>query len=461
MFFILPFSKGYLLNWDIQRQIWDYVFRTKLKLQADNKRRFSNIGLIIVEPAFNFPTLQEMMFEVLFEEYGFGKILILTSPHLAAFKYYHEQNVTRLINNPNVKDKQIGCLVVESGFSFTHVVPFVEGYKITAHMKRIDVGGKALTNYLKEIISYRQINVLDETFVVNQMKEDCCFVSVDFWNDLKNAKKRPPINTIVRDYVLPDYIVFKRGFIFDDKKHKELVTSEHQRILMNNERFQVPEILFNPGDVNIDQVGISHTILYSVGEFNPNYHLPEIKNGNEFNNVLMSRERPNMREIDSDEDYIDEEDSEPESSKQNCNGVDDNNIDLSKYNDENIQSHLYNNILLIGIKLQFETIFIKFVYYFVSGGNCCFPNIRERVYNDVRSNVADILDLRVTLPSNPVTYAWSGGKTLCNVDDKGQTITENNRSLFHKYSVSQKEYKKYGVHYCIDKMKQIQLPTFA
>ena len=26
LFYLLPFQKGYLLNWDVQRQIWDYVF---------------------------------------------------------------------------------------------------------------------------------------------------------------------------------------------------------------------------------------------------------------------------------------------------------------------------------------------------------------------------------------------------------------------------------------------------
>lgn len=34
---------------------------------------------------------------------------------------------------------------------------------------RIDVGGKLLTNHLKEIISYRQLQVMDETYVMNQV----------------------------------------------------------------------------------------------------------------------------------------------------------------------------------------------------------------------------------------------------------------------------------------------------
>ena len=58
----------------------------------------------------------------------------------------------------------------------------------------MDVGGKLLTNHLKEVssffmfnlffftqvISYRQLHVLDETYVMNGCKEDCCYVAKDF-----------------------------------------------------------------------------------------------------------------------------------------------------------------------------------------------------------------------------------------------------------------------------------------
>ncbi len=40
-------------------------------------------------------------------------------------------------------------IVVDAGFSYTHVVPFVLGQPQTNCIRRIDVGGKLLTNYLK------------------------------------------------------------------------------------------------------------------------------------------------------------------------------------------------------------------------------------------------------------------------------------------------------------------------
>ena len=50
---------------------------------------------------------------------------------------------------------------------------------------RIDVGGKLLTNHLKELVSFRQWNMMDETYVVNDIKEACCYVSLDFARDLE------------------------------------------------------------------------------------------------------------------------------------------------------------------------------------------------------------------------------------------------------------------------------------
>ena len=42
-----------------------------------------------------------------------------------------------------------------AGFSFTHAVPMCDGRALPGAIRRINVGGKALTNYFKELVSYR------------------------------------------------------------------------------------------------------------------------------------------------------------------------------------------------------------------------------------------------------------------------------------------------------------------
>ncbi|XP_026678913.1 actin-related protein 6-like [Diaphorina citri] len=61
---------------------------------------------------------------------------------------------------------------------------------------------------------YRQLHVMDETHVINQVKEDSCFVSQNFYQDMEIARRKDSDNnTIVREYVLPDYTTLKRGYL--------------------------------------------------------------------------------------------------------------------------------------------------------------------------------------------------------------------------------------------------------
>lgn len=52
---------------------------------------------------------------------------------------------------------------------------------------------------------------MDETYVINQVKEDACFTSQNFNADMAIARSKN--NTILRDYVLPDFTTIKRGYV--------------------------------------------------------------------------------------------------------------------------------------------------------------------------------------------------------------------------------------------------------
>uniref|UniRef100_A0A1I8AQ45 Actin-related protein 6 n=1 Tax=Steinernema glaseri TaxID=37863 RepID=A0A1I8AQ45_9BILA len=90
-------------------------------------------------------------------------------------------------------------LVVDSGYSFTHVVPVLNGSILQSGVKRINVGGKQLTNQLKEWISYRQMNMLEETYLINECKEKCCFVASDFEAEMKKMSSSATKRQVVRE----------------------------------------------------------------------------------------------------------------------------------------------------------------------------------------------------------------------------------------------------------------------
>lgn len=65
------------------------------------------------------------------------------------------------------KPNPICQLVIDSGFSFTHVVPFFDGFPLKHASIRLDVGGKLLTNLMMETLSYKEVNLQGESHMVN------------------------------------------------------------------------------------------------------------------------------------------------------------------------------------------------------------------------------------------------------------------------------------------------------
>ena len=137
-----------------------------------------------------------------------------------------------------------------------------------------------MTNFLKELVSIRHYNMSDEIYLINEVKEAISCVSENFRQDLERTRKgfknRGNDEEELRvDYVLPDYNAHRRGFVRDHdplanakvRKMSSLVTAGgvvEDFMTLGNERFSVPELLFNPGDVGIKQAGLSESVIQSL-----------------------------------------------------------------------------------------------------------------------------------------------------------------------------------------------------
>ena len=67
-------------------------------------------------------------------------------------------------------------------------LPWMVVHRYELNAGRVDVGGKLLTNHLKELVSFRQWNMMEETHIMNDVKERCCFVSTQFAADLEACR---------------------------------------------------------------------------------------------------------------------------------------------------------------------------------------------------------------------------------------------------------------------------------
>ena len=249
------------------------------------------------------------------------------------------------------ESRRPAALVVDCGFSSTHTMPIFGGTPVNFATRRLNVGGKLLTNQLKTIVSYRSYNVMEENYLINDVKERLCYVSLDMQNELALTRFKGKKNTLRRDFVMPDYVNHFRGRIRDPnepapangdtaaaakdstapppKKKANVAKAkdepEEQILKLANERISVPELLFNPSDIGIEQAGVAECIVQSADAC-----------------------QPDLREA------------------------------------------LYSNIVL-------------------TGGSIQFPNFEERLRQELRALVPSDIEIDITRATDPIVAAWKGG----------------------------------------------------
>ncbi|CAH8556099.1 unnamed protein product [Heterobilharzia americana] len=243
LFCVMPFKKGYVNNWEVQSQILDTALKSTLKTNSQNFS-LSDHNLIVTEPYFNFSSTKEAMNEIFFEDYQVAGLIRTNPAFLSAYKYRSEsaQRLSRY------------CVIIDSGYSFTHIVPMADGFAMKDFVIRLTVGGKILTNRLIEAVH------------LDVRRYEC---------HSSNLKS----NSILREYVLPNYVDIHRGYVrnpnteapgnsANDKPDQRTSNQSQQGYILrlNNERFTVPELLFYPSDVGYQEMGLTEAIQYLMCE---------------------------------------------------------------------------------------------------------------------------------------------------------------------------------------------------
>jgi actin-related protein 6 len=173
-------------------------------------------------------------------------------------------------------------LVIDTSYSDTTILPLYNGRLLQSAVRRLTVGGKLLTNYLKELSSLRHYNMMEETYLLNEIKEAVSYVAPSaqqYAQDLERTWKgrlgdrRELDPSVVVDYVLPDYENSIHGYArpHDPAKLRmrrglQPVQGPREDVLpLGNERFAVPELLFNPTDIGIQESGVSGAVMEALG----------------------------------------------------------------------------------------------------------------------------------------------------------------------------------------------------
>jgi actin-related protein 6 len=129
-----------------------------------------------------------------------------------------------------------------------------------------------------------------EEWITQEIKEDTCYVTTDagdfrdrierVWKGGQKDAREVDASLLV-DYVLPDYEQLRRGFArpHDPSRGARLRRlgvggASEMTLPVGNERFAVPELLFTPRDIGMQQEGVAGTVVQSLEALPPGLWQP-------------------------------------------------------------------------------------------------------------------------------------------------------------------------------------------
>ena len=212
-----PMKEGIIENEKDMATLWDYCIKQKLGLTGDLKDR----KMLLTEAPSNPNKNKMKMAQIVFEKLGIGYFNIEPQAKLSLFCEGLETGI-----------------ILDSGDGVTHCIPVAYGYILHPKIKRLDIAGRHITNQLIKLLQIKgyAFNSTADFELIREIKEKYCFVSCDIESDRKLDKETTYYNTLHR---LPD----------------------GRKIRISNEKFEAPEILFQPHLIQNEMPGI-HEMLY-------------------------------------------------------------------------------------------------------------------------------------------------------------------------------------------------------
>jgi len=211
-----PVENGIVKDWKGMKYLYDYTW-DRMKIDPKDHK------ILLTEPPMNPKENQAKMLQAMFEMFNFEGVKV----NIQAMLVLYAQGL-------------MTGVVLDAGDGVSHVVPVWEGIVPPTLIKRLNVAGRHITRYLIKLLQVRgyAFNRSADFETVRQIKEKLCYVGYDLAIEKQLALET---TTLVQTYTLPDGRVIKVG----------------------QERYEAPEVLFQPHLLDMDTQGI-HKMLFGM-----------------------------------------------------------------------------------------------------------------------------------------------------------------------------------------------------
>eukprot|EP00927_Polykrikos_kofoidii_P006856 TRINITY_DN12785_c0_g1_i2.p1 TRINITY_DN12785_c0_g1~~TRINITY_DN12785_c0_g1_i2.p1 ORF type:complete len:379 (-),score=65.13 TRINITY_DN12785_c0_g1_i2:214-1350(-) len=213
-----PIVNGIVADWDDMEKIWGCLFFNHLRVNPQEH------VVLLTEPAMNPKANRMEMTRVMFTVFHAPAMYVATQ---AVLSLYASGRTTGVVG--------------DIGDGVSHVVPIYEGFAMPHAVARSNLSGKKITEYLMKLMSETGVTFSSssEKDIVRDIKEKCCYVAKDFFEETETAASDPSSCQMI--YEMPD----------------------GQKITLGSERFRATEALFKPVHLALETPGFP-VMLFEV-----------------------------------------------------------------------------------------------------------------------------------------------------------------------------------------------------